>query len=73
LVRAARLATLPRVDLVVVQDDDSTAALLRALRPDLLVKGADPEATIGEDAILLEEWGGQVMLAELLPEGAAGH
>jgi D-beta-D-heptose 7-phosphate kinase / D-beta-D-heptose 1-phosphate adenosyltransferase len=73
LVRAARLATLPRVDLVVVQDDDSAAALLRALRPDLLVKGADPNGTIGEDAVLLEEWGGQVMLAELLPEGVAGH
>ena len=30
----------------------------------------DPNGTIGEDTILLEEWGGKVMLAELLPEGA---
>jgi D-beta-D-heptose 7-phosphate kinase / D-beta-D-heptose 1-phosphate adenosyltransferase len=72
LVRAARLATLPCVDLVVVQDEESTAALLRALRPDLLVNGAGPGAARGEDAILLEEWGGRIMLADLLPEGTAG-
>ena len=72
LVRAARLATLPCVDLVVVQDEESTAALLRAVRPDLLVNGAGPGAARGEDAILLEEWGGRIMLADLLPEGTAG-
>ncbi len=73
LVRAARLATLPCVDLVVVQDEDSMAALLRAIRPDLLVNGADRGPPRDEHAELLEEWGGQVMLAELLPEGRAAH
>jgi D-beta-D-heptose 7-phosphate kinase/D-beta-D-heptose 1-phosphate adenosyltransferase len=69
-VRAARLASLPCVDLVVVNDDDTQAGLLRALRPDLLANGADgsPEAVAGAD--LVREWGGRVMLAELLPEAA---
>ncbi|MCW3473416.1 bifunctional heptose 7-phosphate kinase/heptose 1-phosphate adenyltransferase [Limobrevibacterium gyesilva] len=67
-VRAARLASLPCVDLVVVNTEDTPAELLRALRPDLLVNGADrpPEQMAGAD--LLEEWGGRVMLAEMLPE-----
>jgi len=70
-VRAARLASLPCVDLVVVNDDDTPAALLRALRPDLLANGADrpPDQVAGAE--LVQEWGGQVMLADLLPEATA--
>jgi D-beta-D-heptose 7-phosphate kinase/D-beta-D-heptose 1-phosphate adenosyltransferase len=70
LVRAARLAGLACVDLVVLQADEDSAALLRALRPDVLVSGADRGLPRAEDAMLLEEWGGQVMLADLLPETA---
>jgi len=69
-VRAARLASLPCVDLVVVNDEETPAGLLRALRPDVLANGADrpPEQVAGAD--LVREWGGRVMLAELLPEAA---
>jgi D-beta-D-heptose 7-phosphate kinase/D-beta-D-heptose 1-phosphate adenosyltransferase len=70
-VRAARLASLPCVDLVVLHDGETPAELLRALRPDLLVNGADKTIEQVAGAELVEEWGGRVMLAELLPEGAA--
>ena len=65
--RAAVLASLGVVDLVVVFDEDTPETLIRALRPDLLVKGADYriEGVVGAD--LVQGWGGQVLLAELLP------
>lgn len=65
--RAAVLASLSSVDLVCVYDEDTPLELLQLLRPDLLVKGADYtiETVVGAD--LVQGWGGQVMLAELLP------
>lgn len=66
-VRAARLAGLPSVDLVVIDGDDEPDELVRALRPELLIKGADQ---LG-NADLVREWGGRVMLAELLPDAAS--
>ena len=65
--RAAVLASLASVDLVTVFDEDTPLELLRLLRPDVLVKGADytVDQVVGHE--LLEEYGGQVKLAELLP------
>ncbi|HEX4260437.1 MAG TPA: D-glycero-beta-D-manno-heptose 1-phosphate adenylyltransferase [Acetobacteraceae bacterium] len=65
--RAAVLASLGMVDLVVLFDEDTPEALIRALRPDLLVKGADYriEGVVGAD--LVRDWGGRVLLADLLP------
>ena len=61
------LASLASVDLVTVFDEDTPLELLRLLRPDVLVKGADytVDQVVGHE--LLEEYGGQVKLAELLP------
>jgi D-beta-D-heptose 7-phosphate kinase/D-beta-D-heptose 1-phosphate adenosyltransferase len=67
-VRAARLASLPSVDLVVVNEEDTPANLLRALRPDLLADGSGRPPEQVPDAELLREWGGRIMLADLLPE-----
>jgi D-beta-D-heptose 7-phosphate kinase/D-beta-D-heptose 1-phosphate adenosyltransferase len=55
------------VDVVVVFDQDTPLELIRALRPDVLVKGGDyTEATIvGADE--LREWGGQVLVVPLTP------
>jgi D-beta-D-heptose 7-phosphate kinase/D-beta-D-heptose 1-phosphate adenosyltransferase len=66
-VRAAVLAGLPSVDLVTVFDTFTPAALIEALRPDILVKGADYplDAVVGGD--LVRSWGGRVLLADLLP------
>ena len=67
--RATVLASLASVDLVVVFGEDTPLALIEALRPDALVKGADYriETVVGAD--LVQSYGGRVVLAELL----AGH
>ena len=65
--RAAVLASLSAVDLVCIFDEDTPAETLEAIRPELLVKGADYtiDAVVGADQV--QGWGGRVWLAELLP------
>ena len=65
--RAAVLASLSAVDLVCIYDEDTPEATLEALRPELLVKGADYalDAVVGAD--MVRGWGGRVWLAELTP------
>jgi D-beta-D-heptose 7-phosphate kinase/D-beta-D-heptose 1-phosphate adenosyltransferase len=72
-VRAAVLAGLPSVDLVTVFDEDTPAALIEALRPEVLVKGADYalDAVIGAEQV--RSWGGRVLLADLLPGQGASN
>ncbi|MGH7159479.1 MAG: D-glycero-beta-D-manno-heptose 1-phosphate adenylyltransferase, partial [Acetobacteraceae bacterium] len=65
--RAAVLASLAAVDLVAIYDEDTPLALLAALRPDLLIKGADYTLKTVVGAAEVEAWGGRVMLAALLP------
>lgn len=65
--RAAILASLASVDLVCVFDEDTPEALIEALRPDLLVKGANYALDQVVGAELVQGWGGTVALAELLP------
>ncbi|HWI25422.1 MAG TPA: D-glycero-beta-D-manno-heptose-7-phosphate kinase [Stellaceae bacterium] len=65
--RAAVLASLASVDLVVVFEEDTPLDLLGALRPDLLVKGADYRRDQVVGAELVESYGGAIMLAELVP------
>jgi D-beta-D-heptose 7-phosphate kinase / D-beta-D-heptose 1-phosphate adenosyltransferase len=61
------LASLASVDLVTVFDEDTPEALIGALQPDLLVKGANytPEEVVGTE--MVRGWGGRVMLAGLVP------
>lgn len=65
--RAAVLASVASVDLVSVFEEDTPIDLIKLLRPDVLVKGADytVETVVGGD--LVAEWGGVVRLAQLLP------
>jgi D-beta-D-heptose 7-phosphate kinase/D-beta-D-heptose 1-phosphate adenosyltransferase len=65
--RAAILAGLGCVDLVCVFDEDTPEGLIEALRPDVLVKGANYtlDEVVGAD--LLRVWGGTVVLADVLP------
>ncbi len=65
--RAAVLASLASVDLVCVFEDDTPDALIAALRPDLLVKGADAAPTSVAGADIVQTRGGRVILADLLP------
>jgi D-beta-D-heptose 7-phosphate kinase/D-beta-D-heptose 1-phosphate adenosyltransferase len=65
--RAAVLGSFASVDLVVIFDDDTPIALIEALRPDVLVKGADYslDQVVGGD--LVQGHGGRVLLADLEP------
>jgi len=64
--RARVLAALAAVDAVVLFEEDTPLELIRALRPDVLVKGADyaKEAIVG--ATEVESWGGQVVRVPLV-------
>jgi rfaE bifunctional protein nucleotidyltransferase chain/domain len=63
--RARIVAALRCVDAVTVFDDDTPAALIERLLPDVLVKGADyrVEEIAGAEAVL--EAGGEVRLIDL--------
>jgi D-beta-D-heptose 7-phosphate kinase/D-beta-D-heptose 1-phosphate adenosyltransferase len=65
--RAAVLSSLAAVDLVVIFDADTPIELIEAIRPDILVKGADYrlDQVVGGD--IVQSYGGQVLLADLMP------
>ncbi len=65
--RAAVLASLASVDLVCMFEEDTPIELIKRLRPDVLIKGADYTRETVVGAELVESWGGSVALAELLP------
>lgn len=64
--RGAILSALASVDLVVIFDEDTPIELIRAVRPDILVKGADykPHEVVGKEVV--EDYGGRVALVPLL-------
>ena len=63
--RAAVVAALRSVDLVVMFDDDTPERLIREVRPDVLVKGGDwaKEAIVGREFV--ESYGGRVVSVPL--------
>ncbi len=65
--RAALLAALACVDAVTVFDEDTPLATIEAVRPHILVKGADytVEQVVGREVV--EANGGRVALVPLLP------
>jgi D-beta-D-heptose 7-phosphate kinase/D-beta-D-heptose 1-phosphate adenosyltransferase len=72
--RATVLASLASVDLVVLFAEDTPLALIEAIRPDVLVKGADysQDQVVGAGAV--ERNGGKVLLVDLLAgEGTTGR
>ena len=60
--RAEVVAALACVDAVVIFDEDTPAEIIRAIRPDVLVKGADwpADQIVGRDTV--EAAGGRVVL-----------
>jgi D-beta-D-heptose 7-phosphate kinase/D-beta-D-heptose 1-phosphate adenosyltransferase len=66
--RAEVLAALAVVDLVVIFDEADPARVIRALRPDVLVKGGDwsPDRIIGADFVLAR--GGTVRSLRYVPD-----
>lgn len=67
--RSAVLSSLAAVDVVTIFGEDTPLELITALRPDLLVKGADysVDQVVGADVV--QSAGGQVLLVDL----EAGH
>jgi len=64
--RARILAALEAVDYVVVFDDPRAEKIIRALRPDVLVKGEDWRGKRIDGKEFVESHGGRVVLAPLL-------
>ena len=63
--RAIVLAALQDVDHVTIFADATPLALIEAVRPDVLVKGADYRRSDVVGASVVEGYGGRVHLAEL--------
>lgn len=63
--RAAILSALECVDMVVVFDEDTPIEMMKAVRPDVLVKGGQYKLkeVVGYD--LIASWGGKVVRAEM--------
>ena len=62
------LASLASVDLVVRFAEDTPMSLIEAIRPDVLVKGADYSLDQVVGADFVSSYGGQIKLAPLEPE-----
>jgi D-beta-D-heptose 7-phosphate kinase/D-beta-D-heptose 1-phosphate adenosyltransferase len=64
--RAYVLAALESVDVVVIFDEDTPAAVVAALEPDVIVKGGDyrPETVVGADVVRAR--GGRVVIIPLV-------
>lgn len=60
--RVELLASLRCVDAVVPFDDDTPAAMLARLRPDLWVKGGDYSVDALSEADVLRDWGGSAVV-----------
>lgn len=65
--RAAVMASLSQADLIIVFAEDTPLQLIEAIKPDVLVKGADytVDQVVGAD--LVHSYGGRIVLAELAP------
>lgn len=66
--RARLVAALAAVDCVVLFDEDTPLALIRRLKPDVLVKGADYAADAIVGATEVEGWGGRVVRVPLVKD-----
>ncbi len=66
--RARLLAGFAAVDCVVLFDEDTPLALIQALSPDVLVKGADYTRAQIVGADFVEAHGGRVVRVQLVPD-----
>jgi len=64
--RALVLAGLRSVDLVAPFDEPTPIKLIEAVRPDVLIKGADYTEDQVVGAVEVRSWGGEVRLADIV-------
>jgi D-beta-D-heptose 7-phosphate kinase/D-beta-D-heptose 1-phosphate adenosyltransferase len=71
--RAAVLASMGAVDMVIPFVEETPMRLIEAIRPDALVKGADYTVDQVVGGAFVESYGGRIVLAELAPgESSSG-
>jgi len=65
--RALVLAALEAVDAVAIFEQDTPLELIKAVHPDVIVKGGDytPDTVVGRREV--ESWGGRVVIVPLTP------
>ena len=63
--RAQVLASLENVDAVVIFSDDTPAAILETIKPEVFVKGSDYTIDEIPEAKIVQAYGGEIVLAEL--------
>ncbi|MCS6762774.1 MAG: D-glycero-beta-D-manno-heptose 1-phosphate adenylyltransferase [Candidatus Protistobacter heckmanni] len=66
--RAALLAALEAVDLVVMFEEKTPVALIREIRPDIYVKGGDYDIDSLEETAAVRSWGGKALAIPFLHE-----
>jgi D-beta-D-heptose 7-phosphate kinase/D-beta-D-heptose 1-phosphate adenosyltransferase len=68
--RSFVLAGLAFVDAVTLFDQDTPIELIAAIKPDILLKGADYriDGVVGRD--IVQSYGGRVILVELVPDSS---
>jgi len=66
--RARLLAALIPVTAVIIFEEDTANALIQSLHPDIYVKGGDYHNKPLPERPIVESYGGQVVLIDLVPE-----
>jgi len=64
--RAMVLGAMGQVDLVIAFEDETPLSLIKAIRPDVLVKGGDYSLDEVVGADIVQAYGGTVLLAEYI-------
>lgn len=64
--RASVLTSLETVDIVIVFEEDTPAKIIKSLKPDIFIKGADYKIDKIPEATIVEEYGGEIFLADLV-------
>ena len=65
--RAALLAAMECVDIVVIFEEDTPLRVIETLKPDVHVKGGDYREEDLPEAPVIRSYGGEIVLAKLLP------
>ncbi len=65
--RAAVMASLSHVDLIIIFAEDTPLELIDAIKPDALIKGADYTVDTVVGADIVKAYGGRIVLAKLAP------
>ena len=66
--RSTLIAALKSVDMVILFDEETPIKLIKAIKPMMLIKGKDYEKSQVVGADLVESWGGEVALVDLMED-----